>query len=113
MTDTKKTAQQINNTGNPLLDPGRKIFIRTVTHYYVGEIECAQLAPGGDGGWVVMKNCSWVADTGHFGKAMEEGKFSEVEAYPTDTLVSVNLGAVVDISDWEDHDLTELKRDSK
>jgi hypothetical protein len=103
MTDTKKTAQQINNTGNPLLDPGRKIFIRTVTHYYVGEI----------GGWVVMKNCSWVADTGHFGKAMEEGKFSEVEAYPTDTLVSVNLGAVVDISDWEDHDLTELKRDSK
>lgn len=105
-----KTSLNANNTGNPLLNPGQKVFIRTVTHYYTGEVVSAHAAEQGIGGWLELREASWVADTGHFGQAMANGKFAEVEAYPEGMRVIVNLGAVVDICDWTEHELTNLKK---
>ena len=77
-----------------------KIIIRTVTHYYVGEMV---RAPAPDG-FLTLTKCSWVADTGRWHVALRDGTLSEVEPYPAEAVVLVNLGAVVDIAPW-DHEL--------
>lgn len=69
---------------------GNKVFIRTVTHYHVGRVVEV------DGQFVVLAECSWIADTGHYGVAMSTGKFAEGASYPKDVLVNVNRGAIVD-----------------
>lgn len=75
-----------------LLDVGKSIFIRTVTHYYTGEVVYS------DATWVVLTKASWVAHSGRWTQALASGNLSEVEPYPGK--VSVSLGAVVDISEW-------------
>lgn len=71
---------------------GDKVFIRTVTIYYTGEI-CAY----GDG-WITLNTVAWIADTGRFHEFLTEGKCNEYEGFP-DT-VSVPTGSVIDITPW-------------
>ena len=76
---------------------GRKVFIRTVTHYYTGMVSLVTKEE------VVLTEAAWVADTGRFAEALRTGSLTEVEPYP-DGPVSINRGAIVDVSVWA-HDL--------
>jgi hypothetical protein len=92
------TLQALLSSGDdeehPLL--GKKVFIRTVTFYYVGRLV------GVSAGLLELEQATWVADTGLFGEALKSGKFKEFEDYPDS--VYVNADAIVDMSEW-DHPL--------
>jgi hypothetical protein len=73
---------------------GQKLFLRTVTYHVVGEVT------GVLGSMVTLKDASWVADSGRFGKAIttgEMGSGAEVE-YLGDAYV--NLDSVTDMYPW-------------
>ena len=70
-------------------------LIRTVTHILIGTV-----VEVGDKE-IVMRNASWIADTGRYANALAEGKLNEVEPYPNDALVIIGRGAVVDAARWE------------
>lgn len=72
------------------------VLIRTVTHYHVGRVERIV------GGFVVLGEAAWIADTGRFSEALVSGKLGEVEPFPGECAVS--LGAIVDVAPWP-HDL--------
>lgn len=71
---------------------GEKVFIRTVTHYYIGRV--AESPEG----WILLEDAAWIADTGRFSTALSTGELEEVEPYPGSCLVA--LGAVVDVCGW-------------
>lgn len=71
---------------------GDKVFIRTVTLYYTGEILAV------DDAWVTLGTAAWIADTGRFHQFLTEGKCNEYEGFPES--VSVPLGSVIDVSPW-------------
>jgi len=79
---------------NALFANGKKYFIRTVTHHYVG------LCVGTLDGFVQLKNASWIADDGRFSQAMKSGVFDEVEPYPTGMVVSVGIGSIIDFVEF-------------
>lgn len=72
-----------------------KVIVRTVTLYYIGEVVASEKK-----GFLALTKCSWVADAGTWHVALRDGTLSEVEPYPADDTVLVNLGAVVDIAPW-------------
>ena len=82
------------------------VIVRTVTHYYVGEVQNPENWSEGAGypGWLRLTKCSWVAYTGRWHVALRDGTLSEVEPYPPEDTVLINLGAVVDIAPWH-HEL--------
>ena len=82
---------------------GNKVFVRTVTYHYTGEIVIA------DGGGIVLKDAAWIADSGRFSDALKTGEFSEVEPYPDDVAVLLCFGAIVDVADWK-HDLPRKQK---
>jgi hypothetical protein len=88
------------------LRKGNKVFIRTETHYFVGQVAAW------DDDELVLVNATWVADTGMFDKCLNEGQMNEYEPYPKDTggLVSVSRGCVVDITPWIHELPTKSKR---
>ena len=65
---------------------GQKVFIRLVTHHYTGEV----VAVGKN--FVALKSAAWIASSGRFADAMKTGKLDEVEPYPDEMVVNVNLG---------------------
>tara|TARA_Y100000310_G_scaffold327068_1_gene392848 strand:- start:78 stop:395 length:318 start_codon:yes stop_codon:yes gene_type:complete len=71
---------------------GKSYLIRTVTHIDVGE--CV----GVQGGFVILKHASWIADTGRYHDCLTEGNFSEVEPYPNEVMVSI--GCICDATEW-------------
>ncbi len=71
---------------------GDKVFIRTVTLYYTGEIVNIL------NGFLTLRNAAWIADTGRFGDFLKEGKANEVEPFIED--VHVPLGSIIDVSAW-------------
>lgn len=75
---------------------GKKVFVRTVTHYYTGRLHSAE------GGFLRLDDAAWIADTGRFSAALKTGDLSEVEPYPGTCYVAA--GAVVDVSEWQ-HEL--------
>ena len=75
---------------------GRKYFIRTVTMHHVGELVSFNDKE------LVLKDASWVADSGRFSSALKTGNLDETEAFVNDVLV--NRDAIVDATVW-DHDL--------
>lgn len=71
------------------------VFIRTVTYHYTGKIEIVSKDT------LVLSNAAWIADSGRFATAMNSGVLNEVEPYPENTVVAIERGAIVDISDWK------------
>jgi hypothetical protein len=74
---------------------GGKWFIRTVTFHHVG------LVVRRVGEFLVLKDASWVADSGRFMDALKKGTLAEVEPVG-DALV--NVSSIVDAFPWI-HDL--------
>ena len=71
---------------------GDKVFIRTVTLYYTGEIQAI------DGTWIHLSMAAWIADTGRFHQFLTEGKCNEFEGFPNGT--TVPTGSIIDVTPW-------------
>jgi len=84
--------------GDPMV--GRKWFIRTVTFHLVGEVTARS------GEFLVLKDASWVADSGRFMQAIKDGTLSEVE--PVGEAL-VNTASIVDAFPWR-HDLPKSQK---
>jgi hypothetical protein len=89
---TKKAITEEKPKPQSPLRVGNTVFVRTVTHYYVGTIEFL------DATEIVLSGASWVADTGRFNNALKTGQLGEIE--PFIDLVSVSRGALVDATSW-------------
>jgi hypothetical protein len=74
---------------------GGKWFIRTVTFHLVGRVVRRA------GQFLMLKDASWIADSGRFMQAIKSGELAEVE--PVGDAV-VNISSVVDAFPWL-HDL--------
>ena len=70
---------------------GKSYLIRTVTYHILGKIERVS------GNFLVLSDACWIADSGRFSKAIEEGELNEVE-FVGDAIVS--LTAIVDGFPW-------------
>ena len=81
-----------NDPLRQVLSVGRNVLIRTVTNYFVGCIVSV------DEKFVVLRDASWIGDTGRFSDALKTGSLNEVEPFVDDVLVS--LGALVDATQW-------------
>lgn len=71
---------------------GKKYFIRTVTYFVTGKVK--KIA----GGFLVLEDAAWIADTGRFNEAINKGALSEVE--PVNVLVFLNLNSITDGYEW-------------
>ena len=71
---------------------GKKLFIRTVTFHFVGEVTKVF------GSFLQMKNTVWVADSGRFMQAIKEGSLKEYEEIGD---WFVNLETVSDFGEWK------------
>ena len=80
---------------------GRRWFFRTVTYHIIGEV--THIASGR---FAVLKNASWVADSGRFTQAIKDGTLKEVE--PTGDHI-VNLDTVTDFLPWN-HPLPTVQK---
>ena len=76
-------------------------LIRTVTFAVTGRIKAIK------GKFLVLEDAAWIADTGRFGKCIETGSLSEVEAVKV--VVVVNTDSIVDAYVWKH----ELPRETK
>ena len=80
---------------------GKKVFIRTVTHYYLGLVESISATT------IVLSSASWVADTGLFSEMLASGTINEVEPYADN--VTVSRGAIIDHTHWR-HSLPKERK---
>ena len=69
---------------------GENYLIRTVTFTYAGKLTAVFKDE------LVLKDGSWIADTGRFTQAVEKGDYSEIEPYPEDRHIIIGRGAIVD-----------------
>lgn len=74
---------------NPL-PIGSNVFIRTVTHYYTGNLNSQQ------GQWLILTEAAWIADTGRFHDFLKDGKCNEYESFPDNVMIPV--GSIIDIT---------------
>jgi len=89
------------STNNLPFTVGEKVFIRTATHYLTGKIKAIT------GKFLTLSDAAWIADTGRFMSAIEEGKLNEVEPVTCD--VRVNSDCIIDVYPW----LFDLPRTQK
>ena len=79
---------------------GNQFLFRTVTYHCVGKVVRFV------GRFAVLKDASWIADTGRFTQAIKDGTLNEVE--PVGEMF-VNLDTVVDMFPWRHKLPTEQK----
>ena len=75
-----------------VVEAGKKVFIRTVTSYFTGEV-VSETTQG-----ITLKDAAWIADTGRLSNALKTGDLNEVEVYPGE--VEVYKAGIIDISPW-------------
>jgi hypothetical protein len=71
---------------------GTKVIIRTVTHYYTGEIVAITDTD------IVLKDAAWIGDTGRWNKALTDGVLGEVEPFPGACIVMRDK--ISDVTEW-------------
>lgn len=71
---------------------GKAYLIRTVTHIDIGIVKAV-----GDKE-ILLSDCSWIADTGRYHQAINDGKLDEVEPYTSDVILG--RGAIIDSTEW-------------
>jgi len=81
-----------------VLAEGKKVFVRTVTNFLVGEV--VSLEKIGENTFVVLKDASWIADTKRFHDFLKNGVTEGVEVEPITGVCAVNVGSVVDVFSW-------------
>jgi hypothetical protein len=93
---------EVSNNETPF-EIGKAYFIRTVTYHLVGKVKRIV------GNFVEFEEdtTSWIADSGRFNEAINEGKLNEVE--PVKVIGGINLSSIVDYFEW----VHKLPRDIK
>ena len=71
---------------------GEKLFIRTVTYHLVGKVKAV------NGTLIELSDASWVADSGRFMQAIQNGTLNEVEPVGR---CWVNAAAITDAFPWK------------
>ena len=71
---------------------GGKFYFRTVTYHLTGEVTKIV------GRFAYLKNAAWIADSGRFMQAIQDGVLNEVEPVGE---AFVNLDSVVDFFPWK------------
>jgi hypothetical protein len=71
---------------------GKKFFFRTVTYHLVGEV-VGQL-----GQFLRLQEASWVAESGRFMNAIQDGVLNEVEPVG---IAFINMETVTDFFPWK------------
>lgn len=69
---------------------GENYFIRTVTYHFTGKLKAVYENE------IVITDAAWIADSGRFQQAIEEGSYVEVEPYPDGREVIINRGSITD-----------------
>ena len=72
---------------------GKKYYIRTVTYHCTGKVKRIR------GGFLVLTDGAWIADSGRFREAIVDGVLNEVE--PVDVDMYVNIASITDAFDWK------------
>ncbi len=72
---------------------GKKVFIRTVTHHYTGEVVSCNRD------WLELKDAAWIADDGRFNEFLKTGSANEIE--PFEDNVRIPIGGLLDITEWK------------
>ena len=82
---------------------GKCYLIRTVTFFHIGKLTAVYR------GELILSDAAWVADTGKWSKAMQEGPdmLDEVEMHHGPVIVS--RSAIVDAVEWKHPLPTETK----
>lgn len=76
----------------------QNVFIRTVTHYFVGHVV------GITEKEIYLDQCAWVAETARWSETLRDGKLNEVECYPPDLVNAVFRAGIIDVVEWR-HEL--------
>lgn len=84
-----------NTCGETLTKKGDKVFIRTLTFHYTGEVV------SDNGIFIELDNCAWIADSGRFSTAISKGIVNDVEPIGKAKILYNNI---IDCIDWK-HDL--------
>lgn len=87
----KKSNLEYKKTDLPF-KVGGDYFIRTVTYFATGRVKAIV------GQFLVLTDAAWIADTGRFQQAIDEGKLNEVEPVNVDMFVNVN--SITDAFVW-------------
>ena len=77
---------------------GKKVLIRTVTHFQVGEVASV------DSQFVQLKNATWIADSTRWHDCLSNGFSDSAELEPEPNPVWVAIGSIVDVREWN-HEL--------
>jgi hypothetical protein len=88
-----------SSVGHPF-KVGEAYFIRTVTYHFIGIVK--EIV----GKWLILKDASWVADSGRFHVALEKGELSEVEYMDK---AFINMDTITDATPWNN----KVAKDSK
>lgn len=91
LSDTPNNASVQESPALPF-EVGKSYFIRTVTYHTVGRVIAVV------GKFLILSDAAWVADSGRFSPAINDGTLSEVE--PVRVTVTLNTDSIVDAFDW-------------
>ena len=80
---------------------GESYFIRTVTYHLTGKVNQIK------GKFLILEEAAWIADSGRFMQAINDGTLGEVE--PIKVVAIVNIDTITDAFPW----MHELPRDQK
>lgn len=86
-----------------LLSPGRKVFIRTVTLFFTGEIAAVTERE------IALRSAAWIADTGRFADFLKNGPAPDCEIEPYPDGVVINREVIIAVSPWL-HELPRTQR---
>lgn len=77
------------SAGTAFWIPGKKYFIRTVTHHHTGELV------GVNAQEIILKDAAWIADDGRLTDALAKCDFNEVEMFPSGNVL-IGRGSIID-----------------
>ena len=80
---------------------GKAYFFRTVTYHLTGRVK-EQI-----GDFLILEDVAWIADSGRFTQAINDGVLSEIE--PVSVLVRININAITDAFEWK-HSLPNTQK---
>ena len=89
-----------NSCGETLTKVGDKVFIRTLTYHYTGEVV------KDNGTFIELKDSAWIADSGRFSTAISTGELNEVEPIGRCKVLYSNM---IDCIEWKHNLPTEIK----
>jgi len=72
---------------------GKKYYIRTITYHATGKVKRIK------GGFLVLGDAAWIADSGRFMQAIQDGVLNEVE--PVDVEMYLNIASITDAFEWK------------